>query len=1231
MIKRGIRKKNISKKALRIVALILVFTFMVPDRAYAVGMLVDAGKQLLGGDEKKEEEIKKSDYADQYASEAEKLKNRLNSGPSDEKKKLRLSQAKTLAVAMSEKIEAVDMRIDAKTVKMQSAVRSLRERERSMGTVRWSPIFNIKLPEKPHEDEAFDFQFKPTKLQNEITMLKHKITEIELDSNEKVSNTYIKIISANNAVETLTARYKKLENAVAGLEVKVKLGTAALESKEDVVEKDAEGNEIIISPRILKARVKAAQQRLDNAQARLENCKLELTNARTTLEESKKKLGDMIGFTITDRFSFEDAFITANLNRDNVEYLYAYALEDDASVYEANMANEEALLTLRINYDLMKKQYAGYIGLLEPYIQQALDGVKIPKKAFKKDYDQFLKDIDQEWVGSYKIWFIKIPKEWLKGATDGIRYIEDDPYVLYSAALEYESTRKELENAKMELYNNIYDSYSNYASTRKAYLNANSAYIKAEKLIGISEVNYLLGDLTQEEFETEEAEYEALKDDAADALASFSETLYSFDRLTCGGLSKFFEGTAQENNNEAISLIPVIRRGCIYTIRPIIDSEEFLLSIDVPDDFYAETGINITHFELYCDGNKIGKKTKVGENLRHLMLSTQDLGECYIRVYDGNTFIDECLIEPTVFQGPLNIKVGYEEDINAHTLGTYTTSDDVATDMLVLTLMLDQERVNAEYESGNDAAYYRLCVAQDTYVLSDRMVPVDQPFTYLSVLKSDLANVYIELFDSNYEKIGDAMFDTKMKEIYREIDEEEAERLADQKRKEAEERAAREEEEARLASIQEQRDAAAELLKALGMATDEKSISFAMQHINELTYALELKQAQATLKVEHEQDLVKYEEMKADPATKPADLRAMEDRIRITKQMPGIYAKTASEDMVKMLAELDKYSAQYYKELTVKYMVEYNAMLDKSSTNARKETAQATMAEIKEILANDGKGDMLDEIMTKIKTFESDITKLSGYTGETLFAENAATAYSKEFNSCKTIAAYMEDNLYGTSYKTRLYDTLSRNFEVATAEKDSLKKEFSEKDLEKVTYDSTLFKNAEKLDRVNGYINTYQKDIGSIDESTRRAVIAVSNDLKEMDTALKYFYQTEDKSFAARDAYLKSGYEAIMIPKSTLEKQVNDAKKKYEDAYKKYKRDLNNKNITDKKKEKEKQDYENAYKAYTAIKTNFERHDSECAEYYKNCTNYITVMVRNGRKPSYTQAQLDERYEASKK
>ena len=92
--------------AQRIVALILVFTFVlsVPMEAQAY---VDLGA-LFGGGEQEEETITRNAESLERDSEAERARALLQSNGEGVMTKCRLATAKTLAVAMSEKIEAYD-------------------------------------------------------------------------------------------------------------------------------------------------------------------------------------------------------------------------------------------------------------------------------------------------------------------------------------------------------------------------------------------------------------------------------------------------------------------------------------------------------------------------------------------------------------------------------------------------------------------------------------------------------------------------------------------------------------------------------------------------------------------------------------------------------------------------------------------------------------------------------------------------------------------------------------------------------------------------------------------------------------------------------------------------------------------------------------------------------------------------------------------------------------------
>ena len=82
--------------------------------------------------------------------------------------KLSLSTAKQLAVAKSERIEGLELSIEAKEAARTSALKSLTEKQKNMSSFRWSTLLSYKLPTKPNEQESFEFQYKPIQLQSEI-------------------------------------------------------------------------------------------------------------------------------------------------------------------------------------------------------------------------------------------------------------------------------------------------------------------------------------------------------------------------------------------------------------------------------------------------------------------------------------------------------------------------------------------------------------------------------------------------------------------------------------------------------------------------------------------------------------------------------------------------------------------------------------------------------------------------------------------------------------------------------------------------------------------------------------------------------------------------------------------------------------------------------------------------------------------------------------------------------
>ena len=666
---------------------------------------------------------------------------------------MRLSTAKMVAVARSEKIEALELQVATKQAAKESALRSIREKERNMSTFRWSPLLDFSFPTDPDEAEAFEFRYKPTQLQYDIDTLNHKITDQKLSEYQDVSLLYMDIVSAQVEVTFLKQRISNLETAI--LKNKARL---------------AEGT--------------VSQDTIDQQQAKVDGLYDSMASEETKLLRAEEKLSDKLGFSVTTGYSFEEAFTSTNIDRDNIEYLQAYAKERDETVFEARQAEELARLALMTNFELCRSQYGNNIGMITTYVQQALDGSPVNKRSFKKDYDAFLKKIDEPWQGKKKILFFSFPKEWWKGDIDGIRYVEDDPYVLYQTALDYESALKEYNNAVKELNGNISDGYDNYIETRRAYITAQRNLVTMQQKLIYDEALNALGQLSLDEYEAELEEYETARTELKDALVLYTSTLFEYDRTTCGGASAYFTEESLQTqagygglgtnsgyggiDNDLARMSAVVKKGATYSIRPIVDSQEFMLYINVTDDFEYE----VTHFELWADNRQIGERVAVGESIRHLRLTIQDVDSVFVRLYNGENFVDDCTIDPNVSYGPLNITVAHvivDEEL-LDPIGSYTVEDDTNTDMIRIRFTFDVNAIKRNYSLGTEVAYYNISTERNLYLFSNDLVEADTPFTYMSFIKGDIGKLTLRLFSEDGSYIGGAYFDTATKKLFADTD-----------------------------------------------------------------------------------------------------------------------------------------------------------------------------------------------------------------------------------------------------------------------------------------------------------------------------------------------------------------------------------------------------------------------------------------------------------------------------
>ena len=638
-----------------------------------------------------------------------------------EAKTLTLTEAKKLAVANSDSYEKVESQLSIKQASLSQAYRSIREKQKNMSTFRWSPLLSFKFPTKPDLSEAYEFQFKPIEIQSEIDSLEHQLTDVVLEEYEKVSTLFVDAVVLEESIRFNESRLAVFEEQLVKDKAKLKLG-------------------------------EASQNDIDILNTNITSLQNKIAEDRRSYEQIKKKLSDAIGMDVTTGYSFENPFVSAEISRTQLQDLIQYTLDHDQSYYDVCMSESTALISLRTNYNLMNGQYGNKMNYISGYVNQVYAGSKVNKKAFKSAYEVFLQKIDEPWQGKKKILFIRIPKEWFKGAISGIRYVEDEPYALYEAALEYEDARLERKNAQKDLEDEVTDTFENYVSLRNAYLAAVEAVNKAEKSLTAAESLNKLGELTNEEFTTEKEDYEELQNEMFSALADYTKALYSFDRLTCGGVSILLAnaGADLKAGGEGNSYVETeYENGAYYYMESIIEQEQFRLNVYIPDDF----GVEITHFELWCDGKQIGERTEIDKSIRHLALTTESIDKAIIRFYNDTEFVDDCEIDPSQQSGELQIvsqyaAVGGSSD---RELGEYALTVNAATGIATVELSPRQDR---------EITYYRISTSDGVYLTGDSYYSTEKNFRYLSLLENGIANLEIEFYDASKNKIYEGHFET---------------------------------------------------------------------------------------------------------------------------------------------------------------------------------------------------------------------------------------------------------------------------------------------------------------------------------------------------------------------------------------------------------------------------------------------------------------------------------------
>ncbi|MEG1108806.1 MAG: TolC family protein [Oscillospiraceae bacterium] len=645
-------------------------------------------------------------------------------------KSLLLPQAQKMALANSSEISKKNNQIVLKQMKYTEAVAGIKAKMKNLRSFRWSPLLSFKFPQKLNMSQDFELNIKPLNLQTEIDILRHEKDDLTFKILAKVDKLYTDLYVTQEKIAFTGERLKAAENELSRNEARLVTG--------DAVQKD-----------------------IDKMTATVYALTTELSTEKRTFESDKQKLGELIKLDISSGYRFTNSLKTLSLPREKLAWLTQYTLDHDQNFYATKMAESTALLNLNAYESLMKNQYGDKMSYITSFINAARQGQDVDYAAFQIKYREMLKELDRPWSFSIKILFFRFTMEWFKGAISGTRYIEDEMYAVYTACMEYAGAKRDKESAEKELRASVADGY-------ESLVTGYNGYLALKKTMETSKANYekvsalnKLGKADFSELKDARDSYEEMQLEMVDSLAAYTVMLYDFDRLTCGAVTAFMKGAGDDlktgKGGDSFKILDPITDPYYYIYNSVEDIT-FHIGISIPNGFEP----SITAFEVWIDGKQIGARTQAREELTHLALDYADGAMMTIRLYDSDKFVAECEIDPSVPRDILPLEPAEEPTIPKETkIGSYEATTTPVGELSTTTITL-------KLDPGNVATSYFITFSDKGNVLDDKLIPVDESFTYLSLLGQSLDEVQLMLYDKQGALSAKARFNTETLEIFAE-------------------------------------------------------------------------------------------------------------------------------------------------------------------------------------------------------------------------------------------------------------------------------------------------------------------------------------------------------------------------------------------------------------------------------------------------------------------------------
>lgn len=639
-------------------------------------------------------------------------------------KTLSVEQAQRMALNVSSDITKQNNEILLKQMKYVEAVKGIKAKIKNLTSFRWSPLLSFKFPEKLALTDEYDLNIKPLTLQAEIDTMTHRLDDLEFEICNEVNQSFFNVYLLQETTAFTQQRLDDARNQLAKNEAKVVTGDA---SQTDVTASQSSVNLL----------------------------ETNLSDQLRQFEQAKQKLSDLIGLDVSTGYQFTNPFQTAQIPRDQLDSLVSYTLEHDQSYYEAKTATSTALLNIESYEGLMRNQYGSKMDYIQNYINMAKQGMDVDYAAFMLQYNQMLTALDAPWNGKIRILFFSFTKEWFKGEISGTRYIEDEMYAVYTACMEYSNALQEQQSLEKDLTTQVKDSFESIVTSWNTYQQMQTLAEQAKKTMEQTVALNQLGKADYSETAETQSSYQEAQQDALDALCEYNRLLSDYDRLTCGAVQQYLQGTGMSmdtgTGGDAFAVLDPINEPYYYIYTSVADLT-FFIGVSIPEEFEPQ----VDSFEVWYDDTQIGQRTSITQELRHLAIDYGGTSMLTLRFYNGETYVAECEVDASVPRAALDF--GQKEVLQEPVvLGTYEVKTSVAgqTSLSQLTIKLD--------EPGQIASFALNYGENQVYTTEPQ--PIDQPFSYLTLLIASLNDVTIQFYDEDGQMVTQGRFDTTAQQI----------------------------------------------------------------------------------------------------------------------------------------------------------------------------------------------------------------------------------------------------------------------------------------------------------------------------------------------------------------------------------------------------------------------------------------------------------------------------------